>query len=294
MRQPKAGGSGWVGRRLLKRLVFGVLRFVVRPFRDVVRTIRGTHPVRIFTFHRLSAEHVDGMTIAPDVFQRQLTYVAKHHEVVSLEEALRLLDVGAKLRRPRAVITFDDGYRSVVEVAFRLMRRVGVSGCCFVATDFIGTDRRYAHDDDSVPEQDRRTMDWTDLATLRDAGWSIGSHSASHARLSECGADKTYHELARSQSVLRERLGLQVHTLAYPFGGMDDMTEENRQVARRLGYRAILSNWGGGENLAGEDPSYLRRQDIGGPHPDFAWKAWMHGLTPRWFERVRRRIRGGA
>ena len=278
-------------RNLLKRLVFGLLRFGIPPLRDMVRTIRGTHPVRIFTFHRLSTDHVDGMTVAPDVFRRQLAYVTKHHEIVSLEEALQLLRAGARRRRPRAAITFDDAYRSVFDVAFPLMQRVEVRGCCFVATDFIGTGRRYEHDDDSVPERESEIMAWPELAALRDAGWSIGCHTASHTRLSECDADGTYRELARSQSVLRDRLGLQDLALAYPFGGRDDITEENRLVAKKLGYVAILSNWGGCENFVGDDPSYLRRQDIGGPHPDFAWQAWVHGLIPARLAHLRPRPR---
>jgi len=257
----------------------------------MVRTIRGTHPVRIFTFHRLSTDHVDAITVAPDVFRRQLRYVTKYHEVVSLEEALQLLRAGAGLRWPRAVITFDDAYRSVFDVAFPLMQGAGVRGCCFVATDFIGAGRRYEHDDHLVLERESEIMAWPELVALQDAGWSIGSHTASHVHLSECDADGTYRELARSQSVLRDRLGLQDLALAYPFGGRDDITEENRLVAKNLGYVAILSNWGGGENFVGDDPSYLRRYDVGGPHPDFAWQAWVHGLIPVWLAHFRARPR---
>src|SRR5207302_11520440 len=107
------------GRRL--RDPRGILRTIAllawlglyRPARDLVRSLRRRHPVRVFTFHRVTDLCRDAMTVAPDVFERQVAYVRRHHDIVSLDHALEVLRSGTRLDRPLAVLAFDDGYRSV-------------------------------------------------------------------------------------------------------------------------------------------------------------------------------------
>ena len=97
----------------------------------------------------------------------------------------------AVLRPPSAktlAITFDDAYRSVIELAFPILSRVGFSATVFAPTDFVGTEepmawpgidhwRETEHAEELVP------MSWEELERLAQAGWEIGSHTRSHPRL---------------------------------------------------------------------------------------------------------------
>lgn len=261
---------------------------VVRPLRDLWRTLRGTHPVRVFTFHRVTDLCRDGMTVPPDVFERQLAYLCRRHEVVGLDAALRLLASGARLRRPAAALTFDDGYRSVYDAAWPLMQRLGVPGTCFVSTGLVATTRRFEHDAASPVREHLGVMDWDQLAVLRDAGWQVGGHTASHARLAHCDEAALHAELDEPVRALRGRLGVTAPALAYPFGGPEDITPDGIRVARDAGYRACFSDYGG-ENFGGDDLFALRRIELGGDHDTLAWRAAVHGIDLR---RWRRRLAG--
>jgi len=266
---------------------------LVRPLRDLFRTLRATHPVRVFTFHRISDLCRDGMTVAPVVFQRQIEYVKRYHDVMPLGRALELLRAGARLRRPVAVLTFDDGYRSVFERAWPAMTAAGVVGCCFVCTDFVGTDRRFPHDAGNAARDQLGLMGWEELQTLRAAGWTLGGHTATHPRLSLCTEDALRDELTRPLVALRERLGMTAVAMAYPFGGADDVPPGFSDVVRSVGYAACFSNHGG-ENFWPADCLDLRRIELGGDFASLAWKAHAHGfdlarwrawwdrITPRW------------
>ncbi len=261
---------------------------VWRPLRDLMRTALARHPVRVFTFHRVTDLCRDGMTVSPATFERQIDFVRRHHTVVGLDRAIQLLTPGQRLRHPVAAITFDDGYASVGRAADPLMRDRELSGTCFVCTDFVGTQRRFEHDASSVVRESMGVMDWSELGSLRQSGWQIGAHTASHARLSMAAGGALHDELSAPLAVLREWSGSPNVAMAYPFGGRDDITTDGVLAAKEAGYSALVSNFGG-ENFPGDDPFSVRRVDIGGDHEPVMWRAAALGLDlGRWKRRMRR------
>jgi len=309
---PRSQDPGWAGRavlagRLLARRVaralaprqlaksalFAFALGCARPVRDLWRTLRRRHPVRIFTYHRVSSLCRDGMTVSPQVFERQLRYLERSHDLTPLPEALRALASGTRLRRPIGVVTFDDAYRSVVTTAWPLLQARRAPAACFATTGLVDTDNRFPHDAANPLRPYFGVMTWAELTDLRDSGWTIGAHSLTHARLSTCALPHLEHELADPPRDLRTHLGVTGDVLAYPFGGIDDLGPEARGILPRYGYTACLSNFGG-ENFPGVDPLQLRRIDLGGNHPNLAWKAWAHGvdfsLLRRGWTRLRRSV----
>src|SRR4051812_8629272 len=87
----------------------------------------------IFLFHDISAEdspqHSQIYSTTPDVFQKQIEYIARNFDVVPLEELVR----GSALStRPRAAITFDDGFRSVLTEAAPRLEALNMPCAAFV------------------------------------------------------------------------------------------------------------------------------------------------------------------
>ena len=74
-----------------------------------------------------------------DQFDAQIAYLKRRFRIVSLPEALELLDGGT--RTPAILITFDDGYSDNYKVAFPILKSHGISGTFFLPTAFVGSDR---------------------------------------------------------------------------------------------------------------------------------------------------------
>ena len=85
--------------------------------------------VRILTYHRFPREHGEN-------FDRQCDFLATHYNVVSLLEAARRLGNKEPVHN-LAVITIDDGYADVYEVAFPILRKHQLPATLFVTTGFI-------------------------------------------------------------------------------------------------------------------------------------------------------------
>ena len=126
----------------------------------------------------------------------------------------------------RFAVTFDDAYRSVLELALPVLSSLGVPATVFVPTDFadraalmdFGTLGRWR----GTPwEEELRCMSWAELRQLRDAGWEIGSHTRTHRRLRSLSDRELADELTGSKARCEEELGLSRVTLAYPFSDRD-------------------------------------------------------------------------
>ena len=145
----------------------------------------------------------------------------------SLESILQDAEAGAGNEQSVA-ITFDDAYRSNYEVALPVLSAQGATATVFVVTSWVGTSRYCT---------------WTELAALRDAGWSIQSHTHTHPFLSQLNEDQVRTELTTSRNELEQHLGSPVLTLALPNG--DFPQARFRRLLRESGYRWIAtSRWG--------------------------------------------------
>lgn len=63
-----------------------------------------------------------------------------------------------------------------------------------------------------------QALDWKQLAEMQRAGVTIGSHTCSHALLSNEPLGTVRHEVSDSRSLLEEKLGIRVEHFAYPDG----------------------------------------------------------------------------
>jgi peptidoglycan/xylan/chitin deacetylase (PgdA/CDA1 family) len=131
------------------------------------------------------------------------------------------------------VVTFDDGFRSVLR-AKPILDEVGFPATVFAVTSFVesGEPLRWPG-----LEQSEESLGWSELELLRDAGWEVGSHTATHPLLPDLDDAGLERELVDSRGTIEQRLG-SCETLAYPYGRADDRTSA---AAARAGYLAAFT-----------------------------------------------------
>lgn len=98
-------------------------RLIILMYHGVVRT-----PLKIY----------DWCFLDESSFRSQMKYLKKHFEVISLSGAVEQLRNG-EIRKPTAVITFDDGLHNNYDVAFLILREEGLPATIFLTTGFVNT-----------------------------------------------------------------------------------------------------------------------------------------------------------
>lgn len=225
----------------------------------VLRRWRTTPALTVIGWHRVDAVGT-GLSTPVHDFEAHLD-VLEHWgaHVLALEEAAELLAVGAL--PPRAVaLTFDDGYASVVETAWPLLRKRGMPASLFVVSDYLDGARTFAWDGDGTGHEESRLATSDELVLAHRDGLHLGSHTMTHPWLPGLDDAAVERELGQSREVISDLVGETVTTLAYPTGGWN---RRIREAAGRAGYRIGITVTRG-TNHRGSHPLSLRRAFV--PH----------------------------
>jgi peptidoglycan/xylan/chitin deacetylase (PgdA/CDA1 family) len=119
--------------------VIPVLQSVARAARlDLLARVANRRRLLIVTYHgiRDDASPARSWLLLPlSEFERQVEFLGAHYDVLPIDEAL----AETESSRPRACITFDDGYRNNLEFALPVLQRLRLPATIFLPTAFIGS-----------------------------------------------------------------------------------------------------------------------------------------------------------
>ena len=205
----------------------------------------------VLCYHAVSESWPADLSVTPDALDRQLAELSRRgYRGACFSETLgEWRDDGRHARRESerddgpagkqgdgrqddgrsdhmVSVTFDDAYRSVLELAKPILDRFGFKGTVFVASDWPDRERpmRWPGIDcwlGTPYERELSALSWDDLRALAQAGWEIGSHTCSHPHLTELDDERLAKELADSKAIVEHEIGMTCESLAYPYGDVD-------------------------------------------------------------------------
>jgi peptidoglycan/xylan/chitin deacetylase (PgdA/CDA1 family) len=192
--------------------------------------------------------------IGQDAFARQMEFIARETRPLSLVQAL-----ATEVEHPLEVaLTFDDGYASVFAHAFPVLRSLGLTAALFLNTGLIGQKQRTQSDPRAGHYPGEEFLLWSEVDTLLDAGWVVGSHGETHLDHSREPDSVVKRELAESKRRLEDILPGSCLYFAYTWGRN---TPRLRGLVAEAGYR-----WGlGGSHGAihsSNDPFSIPRINV--------------------------------
>jgi len=176
------------------------------------------------------------LTVRPEDFASQMQYLHDHgYQTVSLYDLTYALALGWPLPEKAVVLTFDDGYRDLVQYAAPVMKQYNYTGTVFVITEFM----------------DRKSdayLTWPQAEELYRAGWKIEPHTKTHEQLAGRDRDFQLYQMLGSVQTVQAHIGVQPRFFNYPSGKYDDLSI---QLAREMNlWGAVTVEFGRVHSLA--------------------------------------------
>jgi len=219
--------------RTASKAVFSALDIVAPP-------LRGR---RILIYHQIGGGSGLEMEVSPEAFRRHVSWVAEHYPVVPIHD---------DTTRDSVVFTFDDGYRSVFDIAFPILRDHGFPFTLYLTTAPI---------ESGVPLRSHpgaEPLTWAQVGEMLDSGLvTVGAHTHTHPDLRHVDEPTIERELVVSNELIEKRTGVQPEDFAYPWGYWSEQADA---IVRREYKRAVLGS--PRPFTRSEDPHLLHRLPV--------------------------------
>lgn len=228
------------------------------------------------------------LTVTLEQFERQVSWLARRGYVgIRPSDWLAFRRGGATLPGKPVLITFDDAYVEVAELALPVLRRRGFGAAVYVVTGYVGESNAWDH---AQYPQPLGLMSAGQIRQWADHGIEFGSHSRFHPDLTSLTSDRLAEEVAGSADDLARILGNRAVSFAYPFGALNQRVRDC--VARTF---SLAMSCEEGLNTLATDPHLMRRLPVtpASTMLDFAWRVRL-GEPPIYYLRRRLRLRSRA
>jgi len=213
-------------------------------------TVLARKDIAAFCYHQVEPVARSKFSLDRAKFVEQMEYLKNRgYRSLNSEELLAALDPDGPEVDRAVVITFDDGYKTVYDHAYPVMKSLGLKGIICIYPAFIGS---------------KLAMTWEQMAELIKEGWSVECHSYTHANLSSKymnpEAEKAFleKEILTSRDKIERQLGNKVRFMVWPYGVYTDRT---LKMVKDAGFAGAMTV-DGGANYKGLSPYIVKRQVI--------------------------------
>ena len=188
----------------------------------------------VLIYHHFGDDRYPTTNVSLDNFRQQMAYLLAHnYRVIPLAQLVRALADGHPLPQKAVVITIDDGYRSIYDRAWPILKAYGYPFTVFLYVE--GLEKGYSN-----------YLTWDQVKEMQAAGVDFQDHGYAHGRMANPPPaldEQGYRQwlsadLVRSGRTLLQRLGERPSFLAIPYG---EYSRELLEEAQKLGYEAIFS-----------------------------------------------------
>ncbi|GAA3932058.1 polysaccharide deacetylase family protein [Litoribacillus peritrichatus] len=168
----------------------------------------------ILQYHHVSNDTPFLTSISPKDFKSQMTYLKAHDfNVIPVTELVRRLRAKQAIDNKTVVITFDDAYNSVYDIAWPVLKAHGFPFSVYVNTE-------------SIDNQQKHSMSWAQISEMAEAGVEFANHSHTHLHMIRQDDKETEtqwlsrleSEIDRSEALIQRHTKQSHKILAYPFG----------------------------------------------------------------------------
>jgi peptidoglycan/xylan/chitin deacetylase (PgdA/CDA1 family) len=195
--------------------------------------------VRLLGYHTIGDGEND-LSVSVAQFRQQIEWLVRHrYRILTMRDWAQRAASGQALPARSVILTFDDGFRSVLTHAAPILAEHGAAGTVFTLTDYMGLTNAF---DKPFGAPELPLLNWDEVERLKRMGWDIQSHGRRHYPMVQLVRGVLEDELGASKALLEHRLGDPVRFFCYPYGAFEPATIA---AVQRAGYAGAVTCWSG-------------------------------------------------
>jgi peptidoglycan/xylan/chitin deacetylase (PgdA/CDA1 family) len=201
--------------------------------------------VSILAYHMVDTRFDWGITrVTPKQFVKQIDYAQS-----AGYKFLTAGDYAATNDKTKTLcLTFDDGYESVFDYAFPVLKKYNIPATIFINPDFVGQRNTW---DVNIGWLKFNHLSWIQILELNSNGWEIGSHGLTHRDLTRLDGFQLMEELKSSKTLIENKIKKRVNSISYPFGNANpDVCKKANKCGYLFGFSMSQSLQGEYENMS--------------------------------------------
>ena len=157
--------------------------------------------------------------------------------VISLGQLVDGLTNGEPLPDRSVVLTFDDGFENVYQLAFPILQQYGFPATVFLVAGYCGKTNHWPSQPSGIPRLP--IMTWEQIQEMDRADIEFGAHTHNHPRLDRVSGSELTLEVVNAKIVLEDHLGHQVDHFSYPYGMRRFIPQDVVCYCRDIGFETI-------------------------------------------------------
>lgn len=184
--------------------------------------------VPVLMYHNITKtlpQPYDPLNVTPKDFEDQLRTLKEYgFQTITFKDYLEFVKGSKKLNPNVIILTFDDGYSSVYDYAYPMLKKYNMKATVFL----IGS---------SIDSPNHLT--WKQLEEMKETGvFSFQNHTYTHRILTRLPDKQIREEILKCKKLIERKLGEKVDTLAYPIGIYNSRVEK---IAEKLGTKIMVT-----------------------------------------------------
>lgn len=198
----------------------------------------------IFSYYRVGEDSFPGANIRLEQFTAHIRELKEGgYNVLPLPEIVDALKNGATLPDHTVALTFDGGYKSILENAVPVLTENNIPFTVFISTEY-------------VDRESDEYIGWADLKKLaKNRLVTIGLHPAIYTHLTNEPEEELRRQVNNARARMREVMEIEPALFAYPFG---EYSAVFRGIIETAGFKAAFGQQSG-VAYTGEDMFTLPR-----------------------------------
>lgn len=219
--------------------------------------------MKILEYHEIvNGEPQEIHAVKAAQFNAQMAWLHENdYRVIRLSDYVRWSRQGhfpedlTRKKESLIALTFDDGYQDNYDTALPILQKVGFPATIFLATGLIGKSSAWRE----AELGQTAMLTWEQILEMNSLNIEFGSHTVSHADLTQLDSGRVEQELRLSREEIEIRLGQVVTLFSYPFSRSNSLV---KRAVQQAGYQAACTYRPFYVNKAGRDLYNLQRIGI--------------------------------